>query len=94
MRIFELLARSVAAETAALLAPAMDRMEAHAAETRTLLDGLQARLDRLLLTVERIEAERPGWLASQTLSSLERDMATFVRPNGTTHTNGIERETR
>lgn len=78
MRIlFKPLARYVATETAAQLAPAIARMEAQQAETRELLADLQARLGRLLAVVERIEAERPGWLGAQKLSDLDQNLAWF-----------------
>lgn len=78
MHIFNPLARSVAAETAALLGPALARMEAQQAETRELLVDLQARLGRLLAVVERIEAAAPpGWLGAQKLSDLDQNLAWF-----------------
>lgn len=88
MRIFKPLAKAVAAETAEAIGPRLDRVSSSVDALRTDLEAVRKGLESLLAVVERVETERPGWLAGQTLSSLERDLATF------SHRNGTERKTR
>jgi hypothetical protein len=83
VRIFNPLARAVAAETATAIAPALDETARSVLDMRAELAAVVARLDRLLTVVERIEAERPGWLATQRVSDLEQHWTSFVQPLST-----------
>lgn len=87
MRILKPFARAVAAETAEILAPTLDGVTHSVDDMRSLLASIESRVARVLAVVERVEAERPGWLGAQRLSDLERGLATFSnrttdRPNG------------